>query len=51
MYRLIKLKGKNPGFFYILCIYCASFTVMLIHYQLSKKYKYAALTFSMVQTI
>jgi hypothetical protein len=51
MYRMIALKGKNPAFFYILAIYFASFAVMLIHYQLSKKYKYAALTFSMIQTI
>jgi hypothetical protein len=48
MYRLIALKGKNPAFFYILYIYCASLAVLLIHYQLSKKYKYAALTFSMI---
>jgi hypothetical protein len=43
--------GNNPGFYHILYIYLASFSIMLIHYFLAKKYILAATLFSAITSL
>lgn len=51
LYKLIINDGKNPNFYTLLYMYGSSFILMLIHYYLTRKYKWAANIFSAVQSI
>ena len=51
LYRLILTKSGNPSFYPVLYIYGASFTLLIIHYFLARKYILAANLFSAVQTL
>jgi hypothetical protein len=48
LYNLIVSKNNNPRFYPILYTYGASFTFVVIHYFLARKYKLAANLFSAV---
>ena len=47
-YNLIASKNNNTRFYPILYTYAASFTFLVLHYFLAKKYKLAANYFSAV---
>jgi hypothetical protein len=51
LYKLIINSGKNPNLFTVLYMYGSSFIFMVVHYYLTKKYKWAAVIFSAVQSI
>jgi len=50
LYKMITTKISN-NFYNMLMGYISSFIIMLVHYLLSKKYKWAALSFSAVQSL
>jgi hypothetical protein len=51
LYKLIINNGHNPNFYTVIYMYGSSFIFMLVHYYLSKKFKWAAAIFSAVQSI
>lgn len=51
LYKLIINDGKNPNFYTVVYMYGSSFIFMLVHYYLTRKYKWAAMIFSAVQSI
>ena len=48
---MISTHSTSLNFYYLLVGYIVSFLIMLAHYLLSKRYKWAALSFSAVQTL
>ena len=51
LYKLIINNGQNPNFYTVIYMYGSSFIFMLVHYYLTKKFKWAAVIFSPVQSI